>query len=124
MEELIKLYEYTKGILGPTLAVGLAAAWYLFSQRNASKKDSADTSGQIKALETYEKLLENERVAREKAEKRADDFAKERNDAHQELWQLKGQVAAMTAQLAQQTVEMAELRKRLEELSEKVNHAA
>lgn len=122
MDELIKLYEYTKGILGPIVAIGLAASAYLYNQRNANKKDSADSSGQIQALDVYKELLANERLAKEREVLRADLLSKERNDAHQELWLLKGQLQAMTEQMSVQRTELDTLRKQLDELRDKVNH--
>jgi uncharacterized coiled-coil DUF342 family protein len=106
------------------LAIGVAASAYLYNQRNVSKKDSADSSGQIEALDVYKELLANERLAKEREVTRADLLSKERNDAHQELWLLKGQLQAMTEQMQAQRIELDTLRKQLDELREQINHRA
>lgn len=123
MDDLIKLYEYSKGVLGPVIAIGLAAGAYLFNQRNTSRKDSADSTGQIEALDVYKELLANERLAKDRESTRADVLSKERNDAYQELWLLKGQLQAMTEQMSIQRNELDSLRKQLDELKEQVNHS-
>lgn len=91
------------------------------AQQPTEAKERADSDGQIAALATWQALLEGERAARVKAEERADKFAAERNEAMQQVWEMRGQLKAMNDTLAGQTTELAALRDQVRQLKEKVN---
>ncbi len=80
------------------VALGTGIYWLL--ARNQQRLSGADADGQIEALSVYKEMLKAEREARVTAETRADQFARELRDALQQLGELKGQLAAMTAELA------------------------
>ena len=84
-------------------------------------KERADSSGQIAALATWQALLEGERAARVKAEERADKFAAERNEALQEVWEMKGQLKAMNETLSAQSAELGSLRDLVRQLKEQIH---
>jgi len=90
-------------------------------QQPTEAKERADSSGQIAALATWQALLEGERAARIKAEERADKFAAERNEALQEVWEMKGQLKAMNETLAAQTAEVSSLRDQVRQLKEQIH---
>jgi hypothetical protein len=90
-------------------------------QQPTDAKERADSEGQIAALGTWKELLEGERAARLKAEERADKFAAERNEALQELWEMKGQLKAMNETLAAQTAELSSLRDQVRQLKEQLH---
>lgn len=121
MEEAFKLFSELKGVLGSAAAIGLSAFVYLWSQKNSRDASNADTAGQIKALGVYEEMLKTEREAKAQAEQRADQFAKERNEAYQQVWELKGQMKAMTDQLQAQNQELAQLRDQVRALKEQID---
>jgi uncharacterized coiled-coil DUF342 family protein len=79
-------------------------------QQPNDAKERADSEGQIAALGTWKELLEGERAARLRSDERADKFAAERNEAREELWELRGQMRAMSETLAAQAAEVAKLR--------------
>lgn len=91
------------------------------SQQPTEAKERADSEGQIAALATWQALLEGERAARVKAEERADKFAAERNQALQELWEMKGQLKAMNETLTAQTTELGSLRDQVRQLKEQIH---
>ena len=91
------------------------------SQQPTDAKERADSSGQIAALATWKELLEGERAARVRAEERADKFAAERNEALQQLWEMKGQLKAMNETLTAQTLELGSLRDLVRQLKDQRN---
>jgi hypothetical protein len=91
------------------------------AQQPTEAKERADSEGQIAALATWQALLEGERAARVKAEERADKFAAERNQALQELWEMKGQLKAMNETLTAQTIELGSLRDLVRQLKDQRN---
>ena len=91
------------------------------AQQPTEAKERADSEGQIAALATWQQLLEGERAARVKAEERADKFAAERNQAMQEVWEMKGALKVMNETLATQANELGALRDLVRQLKEKMN---
>ena len=88
------------------------------AQQPTEAKERADSEGQIAALATWQALLEGERAERVKAEERADKFAAERNEALQQLWEMKGQLKVMSESLAAQAVELGSLRDLVRQLKD------
>ncbi len=124
-------YPLLKEAFGPVLALVLIAAGgfciYLL-QRIPQRMAGADSDGQIEALNVYKGLLESERAAKVLAEQRADVFAKERNDALQSVWELKGELRALNEELSRlrglvetQNTELAGLRDQVRALKEQIN---
>lgn len=91
------------------------------SQQPTDAKERADSSGQIAALATWKELLEGERAARVRAEERADKFAAERNEALEQVWEMKGRFEAMNETLAAQTAELGILREQVRQLREQIH---
>lgn len=94
---------------------------YWRNQSSGDAKDRADSEGQIAALATWQALVEGERAARIKAEERADKFAAERNEAMQQVWEMRGQLKVMNDTLAAQTSELAQLREQVRQLKEQIH---
>jgi len=104
------------------LVLSIAGGYRVWrSQQPTEAKERADSEGQIAALATWQALLEGERAARVKAEERADKFAAERNQAMQELWEMKGQLKAMNETLTAQTLELGSLRDLVRQLKDQRN---
>lgn len=102
--------------------LSLAGGWRLWRNQTAGDdKVRADSDGQIAALATWKELVEGERTARIKAEERADKFAAERNEAMQQVWEMKGQLKVMSDTIAVQTSELAQLRETVRQLKEQMN---
>jgi len=112
VEEALKLFAELKGVFGGAVAIGVSAFVYLWSQRDKRAMSGADSAGQIKALDVYEELLKTEREARAASDQRADQFAKERNEAYQQVWELKGQMKQLTEELARVRSELDALKER------------
>ena len=121
MQDLIALILQFREVLGGAAAIGVSVALWLWRDRSNRELAGADAGGQIKALAVYEQLLTTERNARAQSDQRADLFAKERNDAYQQVWELKGQLKAMAEQLAVQNQELAALRDQVRALKEQIN---
>lgn len=101
-----------------TAALASVAGGWLFLRQYLSRgaADRADDAGRVSAINVYKELLEAERIARASADKRADDFARERNEAVTTLGRLQGQMEAMQRQLIQATEEIAALRAQVDSL--------
>jgi hypothetical protein len=120
MEDFLKIFGLAKEYLGPAVAMALAGGWYLFRQKNADAVAGANAEGTIGAINSWKEIAGNEKLradaereARLTAEARADSFAKERNDAMQQVWKLSGQVEALTAQLAATQQQLEQLRQKV-----------
>ncbi|KQM79810.1 hypothetical protein [Xylophilus sp. Leaf220] len=105
------------------MAIGAIGGGFIFLRQYLSRgaADRADDAGRVSAINVYKELLEAERVARLTADKRADDFARERNEAITMLGKLQGQIEAMQRQLEHATTEIAGLENRVRELTEQVH---
>jgi len=118
--------------------MGLWGAWKLYKKDAVSDaRSSADTQGQLEALESWKNLLAgqqqlyaNEREARLLAEARADKFADERNKANDErsqanteLYKMQGQMTALNETLLAQTKEITSLRQQVQALQEQIKNA-
>lgn len=100
----------------------LAGGWRLY--RNQSSGDAvtrASDAANLTGIETLKQLVESERAARSRAEERADKFAAERNEAMQEVWEMRGQLKVMNETIAEQTKELVQLREQVRQLQEKFN---
>ena len=112
---------------GPFGALGAAVAaiggGFLFLRQYLSRgaADRADHAGRVSAINVYKELLEAERMARAEADKRADGFARERNEAVTALGELRGQLAAMSRQLSDQNDELGGLREQVRALKEQID---
>lgn len=93
-----------------------------FLSRGAA--DRADDAGRVSAINVYKELLEAERAARALADKRADDFARERNEAITMMGKLQGQLEGMQRQLQLATEEISSLQKQVRQLTEQVHAKA
>ncbi|MBD1601171.1 chemotaxis protein [Pseudomonas typographi] len=89
--------------LGVTGTVLLGAFLWLrkFLSRDATERamDNAD----IGTVRRLNELLDSERTARQAAETRADQFAKERNELAAAVGRMEGKIEALTSQVAQLT---------------------
>ncbi|MDM0007202.1 hypothetical protein QTI51_17300 [Variovorax sp. J22G73] len=104
------------------LVLSIAGGYRVWrAQQPTEAKERADSDGQIAALATWQALLEGERAARVKAEERADKFAAERNEALQQVWEMRGQLKAMNDTLTAQTTELGLLRDQLRQLKEQIH---
>lgn len=103
--------------------IGMVVGGAIFMRRFFSKDalGRADDSGQMHSIDTLKQILAEERTARHVAEKRADEFAKERNEAWQLLGDLKGQLSSMVQTIKTQTGELSELRDQVRQLREQLD---
>lgn len=98
-----------------------ATGWRIY--KNQSSGDAvtrANDAANVNALATWKDLLEGERAARVIAEKRADDFADERNKAMEEVWAMKGQLKAMSDQLQAQTLQINQQTEKIAALQQQI----
>ena len=103
-------------------ALSLAGMWrYFRNQTSGDAVTRANDAANLSGIETLKQLLEGERAARIKAEERADKFAGERNEAMQEVWEMKGQLKVMNDTIAEQTRELVQLRDQVRQLQEQIN---
>lgn len=82
-------------------------AW---SSYKSQKIDKAAGSAHLDLVNRMSDQLKDEREATKTANERADRFAQERNDLHQIVGEMKGEMRAMRQEIAALTHEVAELK--------------
>ncbi len=115
LNELPLWLKWLGGIAG-TIAGG---ALFLRQYLSGAAAERASDTGQIAALDVYKSMVGELRTALAEANTRADQFAKERNEAIEIVGTLKGQLSEMTRQLELQGRELNELRAQVEKLNAK-----
>ena len=103
-------------------ALSLAGAWrYFKNQSSGDAVTRANDAANLSGIETLKQLLEGERAARIKAEERADKFAAERNEAMQQVWEMRGQLKVMNETITDQVRELERLREQMRQFQEQIN---
>lgn len=123
MTEVSSIVDLLKHSLGPFAATAIALCLVVYKLLPSLRKEQADSSGQISALDAYKELLKEEREARIDAEKRLDRFAEERNKAVMEIASLKSQVETLTFTVQRQNEELDQLRQELTKLRMSINRS-
>ncbi|WP_046059695.1 hypothetical protein [Paracidovorax citrulli] len=108
-------------VVGGALGTITAAGLYLRQYLSAAAVQRASDAGQIAALGVYKELLGDAIKRATDAETRADGFAKERNEALQNLGRMEGQLAAVRRQLDEALSRIAELTALVTQLREQVD---
>ncbi|WP_308582536.1 chemotaxis protein [uncultured Pseudomonas sp.] len=101
--------------LGGTGTVLLGGLLWLRKFLSKDATDRAMDSADIGTVRRLNELLDSERLRANAAEARADQFAKERNDAVAAVGRMEGKIEALTSQVAQLT-------QRVTEQSDEINH--
>lgn len=112
------------GALGALSTAVVSGFLFLRQYLSRGAADRADDAGRVSAINVYKELLEAERAARAQADKRADDFARERNEAITALGKLQGQLEGMQRQLQNATDEITSLQAQVQKLTEQVHAKA
>nr|WP_236165571.1 DUF3450 domain-containing protein [Pseudomonas fulva] len=106
--------------LGGTGTVLLGGFLWLRKFLSKDATDRAMDNADIGTVRRLNELLDSEREARKRAEARADQFAKERNDLAATVGRMEGKIEALTSQVGQltervslQSEEIARLRTKL-----------
>lgn len=112
MEIFDKLPEWMKwlGAIAGTIAGG---ALFLRQYLSGAAAERASDSGQIAALDVYKSMVSELRTALAEANARADQFAKERNEAIELAGTLKGQIAELNRQVEGLRVQVGQLMEQL-----------
>ncbi|KDR25972.1 hypothetical protein [Caballeronia zhejiangensis] len=87
--------------LGGSGATAIAMSVFFGMRRflRKEKVDAASDDGKIDTIAQLRQSLADERDARKEADARADKFAAERNDAIQQIGELKGKITALEQQV-------------------------
>ncbi|MQR02332.1 chemotaxis protein [Glaciimonas soli] len=91
----------TSGVIGSIAAAVFACFIFLRKYLASDAAARADDLGKVSALDLYKQLLESERTARISADARADQFAKERNEAWQMMGDMRGELMALREEVKQ-----------------------
>lgn len=88
--------------------LGIAYGAYRLVRSNSSKDavNRADDAGKIDAINEWKDIAGQQSAGRKEAEARADNFAKERNDALQKMGEMQGQLKLMGEQLDRQSQQL------------------
>lgn len=108
MGELAPLLKELTPLFGSGGAIVLSVWWLLW--RN--KAGDADKAQQLMAATHWQKIAQNAEDRRVVAEQRADQFAHERNEAYQQVWELKGQLRQVLEQLEALKQELQSMKER------------
>lgn len=113
MDFLNELPEWVKwlGAIGGTIAGGVL---FLRQYLSGAAAERASDTGQIEALGVYKSMVSELRQALAEANTRADQFAKERNEAIEMAGTLKGQISELNSQVKR-------LSDQVEKLTEQLN---
>lgn len=115
MDLLDKLPQGWAGI-GALLGVLAGGVIFLRQFLSGAAATRASDEGQIAALDVYRQMVNELRSQLEAANTRADQFAKERNEAIAMLGKSEGQMAEMARQIERQSHEIRILREQVEGL--------
>lgn len=112
------LDKLPQGWAGIGALLGVLAGGFLFLRQYLSGAAAARASdeGQIAALDVYKEMVAELRTLLDAANARADQFAKERNEAVAMLGESRGQMAEMARQIERQSQEIRILREQVEGL--------
>jgi flagellar biosynthesis/type III secretory pathway protein FliH len=110
--------------IGGGIGVISAAALYLRQYLSGAAAQRASDAGQITALSVYQQLLADAIKRAAEAESRADGFAKERNEALQNLGRMEGRLAGVQQQLEEALARIADLTAQVTQLREHVDAKA
>ncbi len=124
MPELTALPGGWWTVIGGTLGTIAAAGLYLRQYLSGAAAQRASDTGQITALGVYQQLLQDAIKRAAEAETRADGFAKERNEALQNLGRMEGRLAAVQQQLEEALARISELTTQVTQLREQVDAKA
>jgi chromosome segregation ATPase len=119
--EWLNIFAELAKTVGPTTALLGGIAYIIWTKMPARSVQEADADGKVGAIEAYKQLLSDERAARKEAELRADEFAKERNEANKQMYELKTQLVVLTRQMEEQKVVIEQLTDELRQLKEKLH---
>ncbi|AZG13865.1 MULTISPECIES: hypothetical protein [Cupriavidus] len=89
----------TGGALGFIVAAVSGAIWFIRKAWRNDKVDGAETQAQIDIIAKLSEQVDKANARADLAEQRADTAYKERNDAYREIGELKGTIAALTAEV-------------------------
>lgn len=89
----------TGGALGFIVAAVSGAIWFIRKAWRNDKVDGAETQAQIDIIARLSEQVDKANARADLAEQRADTAYKERNDAYREIGELKGTIAALTAEV-------------------------
>lgn len=124
MDDALRLIGALAPGLGSTGAILVGGFLYFWSRRPADK----DKDEQLRAVLVYKDLLEAERRAKAAevdrrllAEQRTDQFAHERHEAYQQLWEIKGQFRLVQEQLAAALKELELMSAQLKAMKDQLN---
>lgn len=87
------------GALGFLVAAVSGAVWFIRKAWRNDKVDGAETQAQIDIIARLSEQVDKANARADLAEQRADTAYKERNDAYREIGELKGTIAALTAEV-------------------------
>lgn len=102
------------GVGGSLVGVAFAVALWLRTYLSRSGSDVAEDRANVDVIQRLQVLLDAERIRAKDLEARADQFAKERNDAIAAIGELKAALGRLESTVNHQSDEIARLRAKLE----------
>lgn len=106
---------------GPTTAIVFGIGYFIWTKMPARSIQEADADGKVGAIEALRSMLADERTARKEAEARADKFALERNEANQQMYEMKAQLSILNRLIEEQKTDIEQLTSELRQLKEKLH---
>ena len=111
--DLSQIFEAIKSTYGPPIAIAAGAFYWFWRDRPSKRLDDADNDSSVRAIDFWEKAASRAEALNEELRKRADDFARERNELAVALARMESKVAELQATIEAQ-------RKQIEALTSKV----
>ena len=78
--DLSQIFEAIKSTYGPPIAIAAGAFYWFWRDRPSKRLDDADNDSSVRAIDFWEKAASRAEALNEELRKRADDFARERNE--------------------------------------------
>jgi chromosome segregation ATPase len=119
--EWLNIFAELAKTVGPTTALLGGIAYIIWTKMPARSVQEADADSKILAFQEYKEIVAAERAEKREALVRVDTFAKERNEAFQQMYEMKGQISELTKLLEEYKQKIEQLTDELRQLKEKLH---
>lgn len=114
--DLTQLFDTIKSTYGAPLAVAVGVFYWFWRERPKQRLDDADNGASVRAIDFWEKAASRAEALNEELRKRADEFARERNELAVQLARMEGKVNELQATTEAQRAQIAALTKEIQQL--------
>ena len=114
--DLSQIFEAIKSTYGPPIAIAAGVCYWFWRERPKQRLDDADNDSSVRAIDFWEKAASRAEALNDELRKRADDFARERNELAVAVARLEAKVTELQASNDAQRVQIAALTSEIQQL--------